>query len=116
MVAPHLVREPRLSHWPDPPRTVHWCGRAPEIGVMVQNPAFAVIVHAGRFSASYLQIADQTPQRLLHLPQISRVSLPVVHFEIDICRPLAAPCRAHILVPDSLEVCRLAPWPGRRDQ
>ena len=48
----------------------------------------------------------------MHLSKIRHLRRPVVHFRIDIRRVVAAPWRAHVRIPDSLEICRYT-WRSR---
>ena len=83
---------------------------------MVQHPALRTIVRARRVGACDAQIAYQAPQGLLRFPEIARIGEPVVHLQVDVGGPLAAPGGPQLLVPDALQVRRLAAGSRRGDE
>ena len=116
VVVPHLVRKPSspTGQIPQGPstgavarqRSVLWCSTQPRLWYSMRA------VSAPVTRKSWIK----TPQRRFRLPQIAGIRLPVIHLQVDVCRPLTAPRGSQVLIPDSLQVCRLTSGPGRRDQ
>ena len=111
---PQILAEPRAAHRPHAGvRPVNRCGRAPQIRVVMDDPAVCVVVDFGRAGAGVRQIHDHRRQRLDAFGKIGHFGGPVIHLRVDVDGVLAAPRRIQ-----SFQIpCRFAGWvPGRELQ
>ena len=83
---------------------------------MVRNPAAGAVVDRSGFPAIDREFADKGKERFVALGEVGHLGGPVVHLGVDVDRIVAAPGRTHRLVPDALQVGRLAAGPGAGDQ
>ena len=60
-----------------------------------------------------LDFVNERPNAFI---KVTRFCRPVVHFEVDVRRVLTAPNRVRVLVPDTLQVGRLATLTGACDE
>src|SRR4051812_45654228 len=103
-----MVTKPRTASGPDALNVVDGRGAAPEVGVVVHAPAASAILIASRARAADCEVIDHREQRVSAFGQIAQFSGPIIHFAIDIQRPLALPRRIEFFVPKALQVGGLA--------
>ena len=102
---PERDGEPRAARRPEPPlRAVDRGRRAPEIRVVVGDPATGAIHLAGRACARHGEVLNHGGQRVHRLLQVRGHRRPVVHLGVDVDRVLAAPRRRQAVVPDALQI------------
>ncbi len=82
----------------------------------MRGPAARAVVRGGRLRARHREIGDEIQQRLVQLGEIGGLGGPVVHLRVDVQRPVRTPRRAHVFVPDALQVRRLRARAAARDQ
>ena len=70
----------------------------------------------GRLAAGDGHVVDQVEQRLVALGEVGHLHRPVVHLGVDVDGLLAVPGRLELIVPDPLQVGRLAARPAAGDQ
>ena len=117
VVLPEMAAKPRPAGRPDPVvRVVRRCGATPDVRVVVQHPAAATVVHLGRLSTGRDQVVEHIKQGFGTFGQVADFGRPVVHFEVDVRGPAAAPRRPQAVVPDALQVGRLRTGPAAGDQ
>ena len=112
-----MVAEPGAAGRPDAViRGVDRGGAAPEVGVVVQDPAArAVMLLRGRPARSRRH--PRSGRRAARaLGEVRDLGRPVVHLGVDVDRVLAVPGGLELLVPDPLQVGRLAPGAAAGDQ
>ena len=108
VVLPEVRAEPRARRRERAPaRAVHRSGDAPDVRVLVEDPAPGAVVLAGDAGALIGHLADQPEERLRRLGEVGDLRGPVVHLEVDVRRVLRIPHRIHVGVPDALQVRRL---------
>ncbi len=78
--------------------------------------ALGAIVQLRRTAAIDAQALDQIKQRPVHLRHGAGFRRPVVHFGVDVHRPLAVPGRLDFVVPNALKVRRLRSGSAAGDQ
>src|SRR4051812_11801407 len=83
----------------------------PEIGVVMRNPAVGAIVYLRGFSAVDRELLDELEKGQGAVGKIGDLRRPVIHLRVDVDRPIAAPGRAHQLVPDPLKIRGLTAGP-----
>src|SRR3546814_3172403 len=76
--------------------------RAPEVGVVMRDPAARTVHLLRRSRARDGQFLDHPRQRFDALGQVGGVDRPIVHLGIDVDRIFRAPGRLVALVPDAL--------------
>ena len=99
-----------------PEGAVHGTRDAPEVRVVVRHPAVAVIHLPRSNRAGFRQVLDHPEEGDEGLVEAAHVGGPVVHLGVDVDRVLAVPRGHHLVVPDALEVRRLAAGLGGADQ
>ena len=119
IVLENVQSEPCSAHWPDSswhPQILR-SGVSPYIGVVVADKALVDTVH---FLSCYLSVFtdsfEQVEQRQVALGERTAFGRPVVHLDVDVYGVTAAPCRPHILVPDTLKVRGLSSGTAARDK
>ena len=106
---PERQRQPRAAGRPHAVlRSVDRSRGAPQIGVVMRHPAAGAVHLARRPRAGHRQVRHQCRQRIHRLGEVGRERRPVVHLGVDVDGVLAAPGRRHALVPQALQVRRLA--------
>ena len=84
---------------------------------MVFYPALVYApVHLGRLFALRHHALDFIDERPHAFAKVRRFDRPVVHFQVDVRSVLAAPNRVRVLVPNALQVSRLAALARARNQ
>ena len=74
----------------------------------MQAESARAVNFAGRLPAGFGQFRQKAVQRFLALGQAAGQGRPVVHFGVDVRRVVAAPRRVDTVVPNTLQVQRLA--------
>ena len=97
------------------PKTDRIAG-APDVDVMVRDPSRQVIGLLSCPLAVRVQFLDETNQRLGAIAQIAAFHRLVVHLDIDIRGPVAAPGRRDLIVPNALQIGRLRTRSGSGNQ
>ena len=106
---PQMLAEPSAADGPHAIfGRVHRRRAAPEIGVVMDHPAAAVVIGLGGLRAGLGEVLDQPEQGLVAFGQIADLGGPVIHLQVDVDGVFAAPGRQECLVPDALEIGRLA--------
>src|SRR5207244_3233857 len=82
---------------------------APNIGIMVQDPPTCGVMRLGSFAARLDTIFDQPKQWFVALGKIAHFGRPIIHLGVDVNRPFAVPRGLELIIPYSLQVCRLSP-------
>ena len=110
VVLPEVLAEPGAGHRPEGPggialaEVAHGRGLAPDVGVVVRDPAAAAVVDPRRLASVDGEAPDQVEERLVALGEVRHLGGPHVHLGIDVDRPVAAPGSANLVVPDPLEI------------
>ena len=109
VVVPEVVAEPGAAGDPDAViRGVDGGGAAPEVGVVVQDPAARAVVFLRDRPARLGDIRDEVEERARAFREVRDLDRPVVHLGVDVHGPLAVPGGIERLVPDALQVRGLA--------
>ena len=117
VVLPEVGAQPGASgREGSPVGAIHRRRDAPEIGVLVLDPAARTVVLPRDLAALVGQLLDHPDERLRELAEVRHFGGPVVHLQVDVGRVLRVPRRVLVLVPDALEVRRLRAGPRRGDQ
>ena len=122
VVLPQVHRVPGRAHRPVGPLRVALApvpdrgGLPPQVGVVVRHPAPRPVVDPRGLAAVSRELGDHPQHRLVALGEVRHLRRPVVHLAVDVHRPVGAPRRAHVLVPDPLQVRGLAAGAGARDE
>ena len=105
VVLPQVRRKPRASAGIHPPeRAVDYTRYAPDIGIVVGDPAVAAVHLPCGHGSGLAQVAYHGEQRPEGLVQAGHLGRPVVHLGIDVYRILAVPGSEELVVPDALQV------------
>ena len=105
IVLPKMLAEPRATRRPHSPlRTVNRRRAAPEVRVVMGDPATGPVVDFGRLPSRRLQLADHAQQGLVAFAEVADFRHPVVHLDVDVDRVLASPGRIDLVVPDALQI------------
>ena len=117
VMIPQMQAQPGAAGRPETPsRAVDGRGRAPQVGVVVDDPA-ARAVHLPRGPRAGLgEVPHHRDQRGHAFLEPGRLGRPVVHLRVDVDRVLAAPGRVGAVVPQALQIGGLAARPRRCDQ
>src|ERR1051326_6764679 len=118
---PEMLAEPGAGHRPVRPAgrstaRADRCAGAPDIGIVVSGPAAAAVVELRCLPTVDAQLVDQIEERFVTLGQVARLCRPVVHLGVDVQRPVRAPGRTDLVVPDALEIGGLRPRPRAGDE
>ena len=107
VVFPEILAEPRAAGGPVSPRAVNGRRRAPEVGVVVRDPATGAPVHLRGARAGLREVLHHPQERFDALAEIARLGRPVVHLGVDVDGVFAAPGRVHAVGPEALQIGRL---------
>ena len=99
-----------------PCSTVNRTGNTPQVCIMMSHPTWAFIHHTGCFGSCHTQIANHREQRFLCFRQITNQCRPVVHLGINVDGIFRIPWSILLVIPYTLQVCRLSTWLRRRNQ
>jgi len=117
VVLPQVHAQPCTAQGPHPVLGPVDRGRGPpQVCVVVGDPPPGPVLDLGRAGPGLGELGDHPDQGLRALGQVGRLRGPVVHLCVDVDRVLAAPGRAHLVVPEALEVGRLGARAGAGDQ
>ena len=108
VLLPDVRRQPgttRREHAPC--RTVDRSGNAPEVGIVMRQPALAAIHLLGSLGTRHAEVANHREQRLLGLDKVTHHGGPVVHLGIDIDGVFGVPGGILFAIPHTLQVGRL---------
>src|SRR5882724_5299625 len=105
---PQMVTKPRAARGPNSVDTIDRSRTPPEISIVMEHPTAATVLFLCSATTANDQIIDQVKERLVTLRKIRELGRPIVHLEINIGCPLALPRRSQLVVPDSLQIGRLA--------
>src|ERR1700704_6122007 len=108
--------QPGPTGWPQALRAINWRRRAPQVRVVMSDPAAGSIVYPRDMLARAREVADHRQQGLNALGEIGQLGRPVIHPLVDVDRVLAAPGRSDTIVPDALQIRRLAARARTADQ
>src|SRR5580704_17409063 len=111
-----MVAEPSAAGGPDAVNVVDGGSAAPEVGVMMRHPTATSVLFTGSASATDCQIVYHGKQRLGAFAQIAQLSGPIVHFTINVQRPLGFPRRIQLFVPKALQISWLTARPAAGDE
>jgi hypothetical protein len=73
-------------------------------------------MNAGYLCARNAQIGEEIMERFCTFRERTRLRRPIVHLQIDIGGPLAAPPGPQTLIPDALQIRGLTARAGGRDE
>ena len=114
---PKVLAQPRPAGRPDAVIGVVDRRRAaPEVKIVVQHPPPCAIVLARRFRTRHRDFPQGREERFMCLGEAGRFGRPVVHLGVDVDRVLAVPRRLVQVVPQALQVGRLATAATGSDQ
>src|SRR5580698_10155329 len=104
--------EPWAAHAPVRPRGLaeslaNGVRSAPEVDIVVRYPARQAIVFLSGSCAISTEVFEPAEERFSAFAQVAGFRRPVVHLDIDVRRPIAAPWRRNLIAPDSLKICWL---------
>src|SRR5690606_27247548 len=89
---------------------INGCRAPPQVGIMVDLPAWSTIVDARRLPSPFPQVIHHIKQRFVQGRKTVKLGWPIIHLYVDIRCVLAAPGRRYQFIPDSLQVG----WLGTR--
>src|SRR5258708_924532 len=94
IMIPEVSAQPRSARRPEPPlRAVDWRGRAPDVCIMVTDPATSAILHPRRAPSVLDQFSNHTDQRLVTFRQVGCLGGRIIHLCIDVDCVLRLPGR-----------------------
>lgn len=109
IVFPEMVCEPGAARGPDAVvGVIDGGGAAPEVEVVVDDPAGSAVVKVGDAGARLGEVFEGSEERGVAFGKVGDLGGPVVHFRIDVDGVLAVPGGSERVVPDALEVGGLA--------
>src|SRR5260370_3155184 len=77
IVIPEMSTQPCAARWPEPPqRTINWRGGAPEISVVMTNPAARSILHPRRVTSVFYEFSHHSSQWFMTLRPIRSFGSP----------------------------------------
>ena len=95
----------------------HGVGHGPDVGVVTQAPtSLHTVVGFCRLLSRQAQRRDEVHQRHVHLAEVGHLCQPVVFFEVDVARIVAAPGWQLPFVPQPLQVGRYGLRPRTGDE
>ena len=116
IVLPKMLAKPCATGRPHSPlRPVNRRGAAPEVRVVMGDPATGPVVDLRRVPSRRLQLTDHAQQWFVAFAQVADLRHPVVHLDVDVDGVLAPPGRVDLVVPDALQVQGLRPGPRPGD-
>ena len=74
----------------------------------MRDPTMRAVVNLGGVAASLGQLLNQVEQGFMAFGKIGRFGRPIVHLGVDVDSVLAAPRRLQVIVPQALQIGRLA--------
>src|SRR5438045_1026992 len=86
---PEMLAKPCAAGGPRAVYIVDRGGAAPEVGVVMGDPAAAAVLSCRGACAADGEVIDQVKQRFMAFAQVARFRGPVIHFAIDVERPFA---------------------------
>ena len=100
----------------DPSERRRRASPAPEVRVVMGNEAARTVVHPRGLRPASRSSSSRSNSGSWHSREVADLGGPVVHLGVDVDRVLAAPGGVQVVVPEALEVRRLAARPRAGDQ
>ena len=112
-VFPKVRTKPARAGRPKAPSAINRSRTVPKVGIVVFDPTFVnTPVNLGGLFALRDHGLDFVNERPHTFFEVAGFCRPVVHFEVDVGGVLTAPNRVRVLIPDALQVGRLATLAG----
>ena len=109
---PEMRAKPGAAGGPDAVDAVDGGGAAPDVGVVMEDPAAGVVEIVRGAAAADGQVLHHVEQRAGAFTEVGRPRGPVIHLDIDVGGVFAFPGGIEEFIPDALQVGRLM-CPGR---
>ena len=117
VVIPEMEGEPGAAGGPHAGAdAIDGSGGAPEVGVVMHDPAAGVVHFLRGARAGVGEVHDHGDEGVDCFGEVGGLGGPVVHFGVDVDGVFGAPGRVHRLVPEALEVGGLAAGAGTGDE
>src|SRR6478609_3633063 len=102
--------QPHATHRPESPACISTCRcrGSPDIHVMMGSPSTGSIQNPRRSSSCITEIGQHIKQWLMTFTEITDFRWPVIHLRVDVDRVVTVPWRLYLMIPDSLQIGRLA--------